>query len=342
MDVISIIMAAGKSSVDVALYTLLPIMVIMLIIMKYLEVRGILDVIVRWVAPLLKPFGLTGMSAFALIQINFVSFAPLATLSIMDKRGVSDRQMAATLAGVRHGARQRLLSLTPFGLHWLASIVISVVGGLCAAAVAWHVTGRRLSVAENPRAEALPNAEQNSQGILAVINSAGSDAIRLALGAVPMLILSLTIVGLLQGAGAIDLLQQLLKPVLGWLHIPQNFVLPALVKCVAGGTAYFGVISELIQQGKVTVSQVNASAGLLIQTFDLPGIGIFLGISSRFVRLFRFVVPAAIVGILLRTVLHLILFNACALACAFRQATTAAFRRRYAHRRAPASTERKD
>lgn len=49
-----------------------------------------------------------------------------------------------------------------------------------------------------------------------------------------MLILSLTIVGLLQGAGAIDLLQQALKPVLGWLHIPQNFVLPALVKCVAG------------------------------------------------------------------------------------------------------------
>ncbi|ORT98295.1 nucleoside recognition family protein, partial [Klebsiella pneumoniae] len=98
------------------------------------------------------------------------------------------------------------------------------------------------------------------------------------------------------------------KPLLGWLHIPQNFVLPALVKCVAGGTAYFGVISELIQQGKVTVGQVNASAGLLIQTFDLPGIGIFLGISSRFVRLFRFVAPAAIVGILLRTVLHLTLF----------------------------------
>ncbi|YBA14013.1 nucleoside recognition domain-containing protein [Klebsiella pneumoniae] len=310
MDVISIIMAAGKSSVDVALYTLLPIMVIMLIIMKYLEVRGILDVIVRWVAPLLKPFGLTGMSAFALIQINFVSFAaPLATLSIMDKRGVSDRQMAATLAMVfAMGQGNVFYPLTPFGLHWLASIVISVVGGLCAAAVAWHVTGRRLSVAENPRAEALPNAEQNSQGILAVINSAGSDAIRLALGAVPMLILSLTIVGLLQGAGAIDLLQQLLKPLLSWLHIPQNFVLPAQVKCVAGGTAYFGVISELIQQGKVTVDQVNASAGLLIQTFDLPGIGIFLGISSRFVRLFRFVAPAAIVGILLRTVLHLILF----------------------------------
>ncbi len=132
MDVISIIMAAGKSSVDVALYTLLPIMVIMLIIMKYLEVRGILDVIVRWVAPLLKPFGLTGMSAFALIQINFVSFAaPLATLSIMDKRGVSDRQMAATLAMVfAMGQGNVFYPLTPFGLHWLASIVISLVAAV--------------------------------------------------------------------------------------------------------------------------------------------------------------------------------------------------------------------
>ncbi len=31
---------------------------------------------------------------------------------------------------------------------------------------------------------------------------------------------------------------------------PPELVLPALVKCAAGGTAYFGVISELIQQGK--------------------------------------------------------------------------------------------
>ncbi|MCS5947022.1 hypothetical protein LNP25_29255 [Klebsiella variicola subsp. variicola] len=195
-------MAAGKSSVDVALYTLLPIMVIMLIISEISGGPRHPRCDCSLGCPLLKPFGLTGMSAFALIQINFVSFAaPLATLSIMDKRGVSDRQMTATLAMVLAMGQGNALSPHPFGLHWLASIVISVVGGLCAAAVAWHVTGRRLSVAENPRAEALPNAEQNSQGILAVINSAGSDAIRLALGAVPMLILSLTIVGLLRGAG---------------------------------------------------------------------------------------------------------------------------------------------
>lgn len=308
MDVIGIIMSAGKSSVDVALYTLLPIMVVMLIIMKYLEVRGILDIIVRWLAPLLKPFGLTGMSAFALIQINFVSFAaPLATLAIMDKRGVSDRQMAATLAMVfAMGQGNVFYPLTPFGLHWLAAITISIVGGLCAAAVCWYATGRKLSIVESSRAEVLPESEQNNHGLIAVINSA--DAIRLALGAVPMLILSLTIVGLMQAAGVIEMLQRVLMPLLQWLHIPENFVLPALVKCVAGGTAYFGVISELAQQGKVTLSQINASAGLLIQTFDLPGIGIFLGVSSRFVRLFRFVAPAALIGIALRTVLHILVF----------------------------------
>lgn len=136
MDVISIIISAGKSSVDVALYTLLPIMVVMLIIMKYLSVRGVLDVIVRWLAPLLKPFGLTGMSAFALIQINFVSFAaPLATLAIMDKRGVSDRHMAATLAMCfAMGQGNVFYPLMPFGLHWTTSIIVSVAGGLCAAA----------------------------------------------------------------------------------------------------------------------------------------------------------------------------------------------------------------
>ena len=112
----------------------------------------------------------------------------------------------------------------------------------------------------------------------------------------------------MQSAGLIEWLHHILMPVLGLLHIPDIFVLPALVKCVAGGTAYFGVISDLAQQGTVTANQINASAGLLIQTFDLPGIGIFLGISSRFVRLFRYVIPAVLVGILLRTVLHIILF----------------------------------
>ncbi|MCP5821152.1 nucleoside recognition family protein, partial [Klebsiella pneumoniae] len=92
---------------------------------------------------------------------------------------------------------------------------------LCAAAFTWYVTGRRLSATETASSEPLPDAEQNNQGILSVINSAGADAIRLALGAIPMLILSLSIVGLMQAAGVIEWLHHILMPVLNFMHIPD-------------------------------------------------------------------------------------------------------------------------
>ena len=63
MDIIGIIMSAGKASVDVALYTLIPVMVVMLIIMKYLEQKGVLDAVVRIMSPLLRPFGIFLLSS---------------------------------------------------------------------------------------------------------------------------------------------------------------------------------------------------------------------------------------------------------------------------------------
>ena len=309
MDIIGIIMSAGKASVDVALYTLIPIMVVMLIVMKYLEVKGILDWIVRLMTPVLKPFGITGLGIFALIQLNFVSFAaPLASLAMMEKRGVSDRHLAATLAMLfAMGQGNVFYPLIPFGLHWGASVVISVAGGLAAAAVTWYLFGRKLSSVSQQRTE-ISQEDKASRGLIAIINSAGSDAIRLSLGSVPMLVLSLTIVGILQGMGAVELLTRLLTPVLDFFHISSVFILPALTKCLAGGTAYFGVVSDLLQQGTMTAQQVNASAGFMVQTLDLPGLGIFLGIASRFVRLFRFALPGALLGILIRTILHSVVF----------------------------------
>ena len=123
-----------------------------------------------------------------------------------------------------------------------------------------------------------------------------------------MRLLSLSVVGLLAEAGAIELLTRLIAPVLDFFHVSEVFILPALTKCLAGGTAYFGVVSDLLHRGLMTAQQVNASAGFMVQTLDLPGIGIYLGIASRFVRLFRFALPGALVGILLRTVLHSTMF----------------------------------
>jgi len=93
---IDIILKAGRSAVELSLFVLLPVMVVMLSLMRLLEARGVLDWLVTKLAPALKPVGLTGLGVFAALQINFVSFAaPMATLTMMEQRGASDRHIAA-------------------------------------------------------------------------------------------------------------------------------------------------------------------------------------------------------------------------------------------------------
>ncbi|WPU21921.1 nucleoside recognition domain-containing protein [Cedecea neteri] len=310
MNIIEIIMSSGKTSVDVALYTLIPVMVMMFIIMKYLEVKGALDAIARFLSPVLRPFGVSGLAVFTLIQLNFVSFAaPLAALAVMEKRGISDRQLAASLAMLfAMGQGNVFYPLITYGLHWGDALAISIIGGLAASAVTYYFFGRKLSLKTLDENNAGLPGEKPSTNLISIINTAGADAIRLALGSVPMLILSLSIVGILKSAGMIEMLTALLEPVLTGLNISDVYVLPALTKMLAGGTAYFGIVSELFNKGVITSQQINASAGFMIQTLDLPGIGIFLGIASRFVRLFRYAIPGALVGIVVRGIIHVAIF----------------------------------
>ena len=93
MDIlIDIILKAGRSAVELSLFILLPVMVVMLSMMRLLEARGALDWLVAKLAPVLRPFGLTGLGVFAALQINFVSFAaPIAALAIMEKNIAANR-----------------------------------------------------------------------------------------------------------------------------------------------------------------------------------------------------------------------------------------------------------
>lgn len=68
---------------------------------------------------------------------------------------------------------------------------------------------------------------------------------------------------------------------MAYFSLPDVYVLPTLTKCLAGGTAYFGVMSELLRKRAGDARAGERSAGFLIQTFDLPGIGIYLGIAVR-------------------------------------------------------------
>lgn len=311
MDIlIDIILKAGRSAVELSLFVLLPVMVVMLSLMRLLEARGILDRLVARIAPLLRPFGLNGLGVFAALQINFVSFAaPMATLSMMDQRGTSDRHIAATLAMVfAMSQANAAFPMMTMGLHFGTTLVFSLLGGLTAAAATYYLFGRQLSVEEAVVDETLhhPSAE-SAKGVLDVINRAGAEAFRIAVGAIPMLVLSLVVVTALRVSGGIDLLTVLLSPVLRLLAIDPVLILPTLTKYLAGGTAMMGVMDDMRRSGQVSVELLNASAGFLISPFDIPGVAVLISAGKRIAAVWKPAALGACVGIALRTVGHILL-----------------------------------
>ena len=311
MDIlIDIILKAGRSAVELSLFVLLPVMVVMLSLMRLLEARGVLDWVVARLAPLLKPFGLTGLSVFAALQINFVSFAaPLATLTMMEQRGASDRHIAATLAMVfAMSQANAALPMMTMGLGIGVTLLFSLIGGLVAAAATYYLFGRALSMAEGQLDETLRHpVADDAKGVLDVINRAGAEAFKISVGAIPMLVLALVAVMALRASGAIDALTSLVAPLLTLLGIDPALVLLTLTKVIAGGTAMMGVMDELLKAGSSSVATLNLSAGFLIHPLDVPGVAVLISAGPRVARVWK---PAALggaCGIALRTLGHALL-----------------------------------
>jgi len=68
-ELVKISLQSGKAGLDLALYVLLPVLVIMMAIMKVVEARGVLALIARIVQPVLRLFGVPGAGAFAILQL---------------------------------------------------------------------------------------------------------------------------------------------------------------------------------------------------------------------------------------------------------------------------------
>lgn len=308
MDIlIDIILKAGRSAVELALFVLLPVMVVMLSLMRLIEARGALDWLVARLAPLLRPVGLTGLGVFAALQINFVSFAaPIATLAMMEQRGSSDRHLAATLAMVfAMSQANAALPMMTMGLNFGSTLFWSVAGGLTAAAATYYLFGRSLSADEAKVDETLHHRSADSaKGILDVINHAGAEAFKIAVGAIPMLVLSLVAVTALKQFGAIDALTRLLAPVLALFSIDPLLILPALTKYLAGGTAMMGVVDEMRRAGQMSTELLNAGAGFLINPFDIPGVAVLISAGKRVASVWKPAALGACIGILVRTLGH--------------------------------------
>lgn len=310
MELIDLVLKSGRSAVELALFVLLPIMVVMLSLMRLLEARGVLDWLIDRLAPWLGPLGLTGLGVFAALQINFVSFAaPVATLTMMEQRGASDRHLAATLAMVLAMSQANVLfPMVAMGLDFATTLALSLLGGLVASAVTYHVLGRGLSAQEGLVDAHVPHpVAETAKGVLDVINRAGAEAFRIAVGAIPMLVLSLAAVSLLKAFGVVDALTEAVAPLLRVLGIDVALVLPTLSKYLAGGTAMMGVVDDLRRAGVVDGALINASAGWLIHPFDLPGVAVLISAGVRVAAVWRIAALGACIGIGLRTAGHVVL-----------------------------------
>ncbi|WP_221800889.1 nucleoside recognition family protein [Oceanobacter mangrovi] len=306
----TLILTAGRSAVELSLFVLLPIMVVMLSLMLWLESRGLVSLLADRLAPLLLPLGIAGLGVFALIQEMFVSStAPLATIALMAKRNVSPRHLTATLAMVMSLAQANVVfPLAAAGLQIGSVIVIAIAGGLVAAAITYHLFGRNLpatSLTSSPDSD----VDDYDRRLLAIIRRAGQDAWNITIGAMPLLIVTLVLVSLLRASGAIDWLESQCSWLFELIGFPSATLLLAITKFVAGGTAVLGILMEQYQSGELSSRDINLLAGLLISPLDLAGVAIFATAGKQVAAVIKVAVLGAIVGILFRLVCHVLMFH---------------------------------
>jgi len=310
-ELVKIILQSGKSGLDLALYVLLPVLVIMMALMKVAEARGLLALVARLLQPLLRLFGIPGAGAFAILQLLFVSFAaPLATLSIMERDNTSRRRIAATLAMIfTMSQANAVFPMAAAGLNLGVIILTSLAGGLTAAALTYYFfarsTGEELPTDEYP----LPAEEkQRKTPLISLMISGGQEAVQVILAAIPMLILAIFLVNILKSTGAIALLEKSLAPLFAMIGFPAVAVLPLATKYLAGGTAMMGVTLNLLKEGSITILEMNRMAGFIINPCDLVGVAVLISAGNRCASVARPAIAGAAAGILLRGVLHLLIF----------------------------------
>lgn len=309
-QVATAILSSGRSAVELALFILLPIMIVMLSLMRWLESVGWLNRIVNAVTPFLRPFGLTGLGVFALIQVMLVSFAaPLATLAVMARTGAAPRHIASTLAMVLALSQANVVfPLAAAGLDIPVTMAIALIGGLLAAAATWYGFARSLSSTDSPASnDTLPDAAP-PVGLMAVIRRAGADAWDIAIGALPLLVVALVAVNLVRLTGAIDALESLLSPAFTALGYPTQTLLLGITKYIAGGTAMMGIAMEQFNQGVLTVRDINLLAGLLLCPLDVAGVAILIAAGKPVAEVAKPAIYGALVGVAFRVTAHSLIY----------------------------------
>lgn len=308
-QVVEIILASGRSAIDMALYILMPIMVVMLALMKLMDAKGVLAVSARVLAPFVKVFGVPGLGVFAMLKMLLVSFsAPVATLSLMHSNAMAKRKIAATFAMLLPMSQANVVfPMMAVGLDMPVAIATSLLSGFFSAALAYYVL-MPASKDNDPVVEPTYPDPHSKKSVVQILSDGGQEGMKITLAMLPMLMLAICLVNGLRETGVIEWLSGVLAPIMALLGLPEAAVLPLVTKYIAGGTAFMGITLDLMDQGLITAQELNRMAGLVTNPLDIVGVAVLAAAGSRVADVARVAVIAGFAGIALRSVIHLLLF----------------------------------
>lgn len=306
-EFIKMMLDSGRTGVELSLYTILPIMVIMMAIMNLLDKKNILSWVARGFAPILILFGLPGLGVFAIIQILFISFAaPVATLRIIDQEdGVSDASLAATLAAILVMAQANaVFPLAAVGLNVPISMLTSLIGGLLASLIAFKMLGGHSNAVPVVQSE----TRHEKKKIIPLLFEGGEAGLNIVLKSIAPLIIAVFMVNVFKRIGIIEVLETVLSPVLMQVGIPGIAVLPIVTKFMAGGTAMMAIVLDLMAEGAMNAAELNRIAGFTLNPLDPVGIAVLVATGPRVAKVAKPAIIAAVIGIIVRGIIHLVVF----------------------------------
>ncbi len=306
---VELILKSGKSAVDLCLYVLLPIMVVMMAFMRLLEEKRVLSFISKLFYPILRVFGMPGLGIFAALQILLVSFAaPIATLSIMEKEKISDREIAASLAMIfAMSQANAVFPLIVYGLDFKVILLTSILGGIIASSLTFYIFGKNLNY-DNQRHTDILKKESN-RSVLSIMLDGGNEAVNLILKSIPLIVLAIFLVNLLKAIQAITFIETIFKPVIGFFGINPSVTLPIVTKFLAGGTAMMAVSVELIKSGLMTAKDLNLIAGFLINPVDIVGVMVLCSAGETTRRVLKPALFGALCALFFKGVIHYLLIR---------------------------------
>lgn len=309
--IIGMVLEAGQKGVDLSLYTILPIMVIMLGIMKVLDEKNILSLLAKGAAPVLLIFGLPGIGVFAIIQILFVSFAaPVATLKLMENNAaISDARIAATLAAILVMAQANaVFPLAAVGLNVPVNILTSLVTGLAASFIAFKLCEKKGWNYTDVESKEDFKKKRSPEKIIPLLFKGGEEGVNIVIKSIPPLIIAIFMVTVFEAIGVINVLETIVSPALVYVGIPGIAVLPIVTKFIAGGTAMMAILLDLVREGAMSVSELNRVAGFTLNPLDPVGLAVLMATGPRVVRVVKPAIFAAVIGIVLRAIIHILIF----------------------------------